>query len=220
MMAEDDAGAVVPRPVGLNDLAEQVRAARGRGDRDAACEAFEGIVGLLQRRAARIAYWYLRDAADVDDAVQDAFLKAFERIDGYRPGQPFEAWFLRIVVNGCLDRLKARTRRGRWLLSWDLTAAPAKENVDAGPGPEARLLAREQQQELSDAIGRLPERQRAVLVLSQLEGLSSPEIGELTGLSEATVRVHLFRALRRLRGVLNDAAGAWQRDELRQRARR
>jgi RNA polymerase sigma-70 factor (ECF subfamily) len=197
-----------------------VRSAQGRGDRAAACDAFEGLVGRLQRRALRVAYWYLRDAAEVDDAVQDAFLKAFERIESYRPGQPFEAWFLRVLVNGCLDRLKARTRRGRWLLPQDAAEAPGREGLAPGPSPEAGLLASERSQALSEAIGRLPARQRAVLVLSQLEGLSGPEIGALTGLSESTVRVHLFRALRRLRGLLAETAGAWRRGEAEGRARR
>jgi RNA polymerase sigma-70 factor (ECF subfamily) len=220
MMADDRSGgpAIAPEPLDL--LADRVRSALARGDRASACDAFEPIVGRLQRRAARIAYWYLRDAADADDAVQDAFLKTFERIDSYRPEQPFDAWFLRVVVNGCLDRLKARARRGRWLLPWDSSGAAGRGSSDAGPSPEARLLASEQERELREAIGRLPERQRAVLVLSQLEGLSGPEIGELTGLSESTVRVHLFRALRRLRGVLEETTGALPRDGVQGRVRR
>lgn len=202
----------------LEQSAGQVRGALALGDRAAACDAFEAIVGRLQRRAMRVAYWYLRDPADADDAVQDAFLKAFERIESYRPGQPFEPWFLRIVVNGCLDRLKARSRRGRWMLPADEGAAAG--SADAGPTPEAWLLATERRQELSEAIARLPTRQRSVLVLSQLEGLSGAEIGELTGLSESTVRVHLFRALRRLRELLQETAVAWGRDGAEGRARR
>jgi RNA polymerase sigma-70 factor, ECF subfamily len=162
----------------------------------------------------------MRDAADADDAVQDAFLKAFERIASYHAGQSFETWFLRVLVNGCLDRLKARARRGRWLLPPG-TVEPEHFQAPAPmPDPEARLLSSERRRELAEAIGRLPARQRTVLVLSQLEGLSGPEIGALTGLSESTVRVHLFRALRRIRGVLEEAAEAWRHEPAEGRARR
>jgi RNA polymerase sigma-70 factor (ECF subfamily) len=193
----------------LDHLAGRVQDAMARGDRASACDAFETIVGRLQRRAVRVAFWYMRDAADAEDAVQDAFLKAFERIESYHVGQPFETWFLRVLVNGCLDRLKARTRRGRWLLP---SGAMEPEHFQAPaslPDPEATLLSSEQRRELAEAISQLPARQRTVLVLSKLEGLSGPEIGALTGLSESTVRVHLFRALRRIRGVLEEAAGTW-----------
>jgi RNA polymerase sigma-70 factor (ECF subfamily) len=220
MAVHDGNGPTAIGPPPLDQLADQVRTALARGDRAAACDAFEAIVDRLQRRAMRVAYWYLRDAADADDAVQDAFLKAFERIESYRPGQPFDPWFLRVVVNGCLDRLKASARRGRWMLPAEGGEALAGGGADAGPTPEGRLLAAERRRELSEAIGRLPTRQRAVLVLSQLEGLSGAEIGQLTGLSESTVRVHLFRALRRLRGALQETAGAWGRDGAEGRGRR
>ena len=67
-----------------------------------------------QRRALRIAYQYLRDAAEADEAVQDAFVKVFGHIASYREAWPFEVWFTRILINGCLDRRKARARRERW----------------------------------------------------------------------------------------------------------
>lgn len=220
-MADHDApGTDATGPESLDHLAERVRSALSRDDRAAACDDFERVVTRLQRRATRVAYWYLRDAADTDDAVQDAFMKAFERIESYRPGQPFETWFLRVLVNGCLDRLKARSRRGRWMIEADGDEPVTVSAADAGPSPEARLLASERQRELGEAIGRLPERQRTVLVLSQLEGLSGPEIGALTGLSESTVRVHLFRALRKLRGLLEEAAAALSGDESEGRATR
>ena len=68
-----------------------------------------------QRRAARIAYHYLRDSAEADEAVQDAFVKAYQHLASFREELPFDVWFTRILINGCLDRIKARTRRERWL---------------------------------------------------------------------------------------------------------
>ncbi|MXW35167.1 MAG: sigma-70 family RNA polymerase sigma factor, partial [Chloroflexi bacterium] len=97
-----------------SQIAEAVCALLIRGDRLAAGERFAEIVERHQRRATRIAYYYLRDPAEVDEAVQDAFLKAFVNIRSFRERLYFELWFTRILVNGCLDRLKSRARRNRW----------------------------------------------------------------------------------------------------------
>ena len=97
-----------------------------RGELSAAREAFDYIVAAHQRRASRIALMYLRDAAEADEAVQDAFVKAFTRLETYRDEHPFEVWFTRILVNACVDRQRARQRRGRgrWSLD-DLPIEPA-----------------------------------------------------------------------------------------------
>jgi RNA polymerase sigma-70 factor (ECF subfamily) len=200
-------------------LAARAREALAAGDRIAACEAFDAVVAKLQRRALRVAFWYLRDPVEAEDAVQDAFLRTFEHLDRYRPDLPFDAWFLRVLVNGCLDRLKARSRRQRRVVPEEpgvLALAPA----DPRGSPEAGAIARQRRRALLEAIERLPQRQREVVVLGQLEGMSSAEIGEVAGLSESTVRVHLFRALRKLRGILTEPAAAGDGEPAERRARR
>src|SRR4026208_2446587 len=97
-------------------LAVEIRGLVGRGHAHEARERFSGLVAAHQRRALRIAYQYLRDSADADEAVQDAFVKVFAHIDSYRETWPFEVWFTRILINGCLDRRKARRRRDRWFV--------------------------------------------------------------------------------------------------------
>ena len=89
-------------------LAVEIRQLVASGGLEAAREQFAGLVAAHQRRALRIAYQYLRDSADADEAVQDAFVKAFGHIGSYREAWPFEVWFTRILINGCLDRRKAR----------------------------------------------------------------------------------------------------------------
>ena len=139
------------------------------GDREAAREKFSDLVATQQRRAVRIAYHYLRDAYDADEAVQDAFVKVFTHITTYREDLPFEVWFTRILVNACLDIGKARTRRLRWVM-------PAARAGDAGvpdpvaprPGPEARLMSSERAREIAAAIEQLPDRQRAVFTLCHI----------------------------------------------------
>jgi RNA polymerase sigma-70 factor (ECF subfamily) len=169
-------------------------------------ERFADIVSLAQRRASRIAYHFLRDGAEADEAVQDAFLKVFSHISTFREDLPFEVWFTRILINGCLDRQKARRRRARWIV-----AAPESEHddryglesmADDGPTPEDLLLRREQRRHLAAAVGSLRGRQRTVFLLCHFDGRSPREVGALTGLNESTVRVHLFRAVRKLRTIL------------------
>src|SRR5258705_12252581 len=109
-------------------IAIEIRDQVARGDLVEARQRFADLVTIHQRRALRIAYQYLRDAADADEAVQDAFLKVFSHIASYREAWPFEVWFTRILINGCLDRRKARARRLRWFASAD----------EARPGDEAR----------------------------------------------------------------------------------
>lgn len=184
-------------------LAGEIKALVVSGARDAARERFAELVALQQRRAVRIAYQYLRDVHDTDEAVQDAFVKVFTHITSYREELPFEVWFTRILVNGCLDLRKARARRMRWTLPM----APAgeitpNEPVTPQPGPEARLLASERGQQIAAAVEKLPERQRTVFTLCQIAEQSTNEVSQALGLSEATVRVHLFRAIRKLRRLL------------------
>src|SRR3954470_5120376 len=99
--------------------ASAVKAMQAAGQLEEARERYAELVARHQRRAVRIAYHYLRDAAEADEAVQDAFVKVFTHIGSYRETWPFEVWFTRILINGCLDRRKARARRDRWFVAND-----------------------------------------------------------------------------------------------------
>ncbi len=174
------------------------------GNMDEARERFGDLVTRHQRRAARIAYQYLRDPGEADEAVQDAFVKVFTHIGSYREAWPFEVWFTKILVNGCLDRRKARIRRDRWFVGGEISSADEARVSAAGPrvDPEQKLLARERRAKIAAAVDRLDGRQRTVFMLSQYGDCTPKEISAITGLNESTVRVHLFRAARKLRGLL------------------
>jgi RNA polymerase sigma-70 factor (ECF subfamily) len=215
--------------------ASAVKASQAHGQLEEARERYSELVARHQRRASRIAYHYLRDAAEADEAVQDAFVKAYQHLASFREELPFDVWFTRILINGCLDRIKSRTRRERWLLPMSgkaggRTAAPGEgtaaerdltERVPAGGlSPEQALLGRERRREIATALAKLPERQRSVFVLSHVEGRTSREVSALTGLNESTVRVHLFRAIRKLRTLLaNDQTAATAPGELKGKRR-
>lgn len=189
------------------DLAATVKDHLAAGEVAAARELYGALVRRHQRKATRIALYYLRDGAEADEAVQDAFVKAYTHLPDFEYGRSFEVWFTRILVNSCLDRVKARGRRARWMVAADDLGEASPLDRVAVPRdatPEALALRRERGERLMDAIGRLPERQRTVVLLSQIEGASTKEVSDVTGLRETTIRVHLFRALRRLRALLAD----------------
>ncbi len=188
--------------------AAAVKALQAEGRLPEARERYAELVRRHQRRALRIAFHYMRDAAEADEAVQDAFVKAYSHLASFREELPFEVWFTRILINGCLDRIKARTRRARWFAP--MPDGPggqqdfAERTAGKDPSPEDRLLARERRVMLTRALAKLPERQRSVFMLSHYEGCTSREVSAMTGLNESTVRVHLFRAIRKLRVLLAD----------------
>ena len=185
-------------------LAIEIRGLVESGRDDDARDRFGELVAMHQHRASRIAYQYLRDAADADEAVQDAFVKVFTHIGSYREAWPFEVWFTRILINGCLDRRKARSRRDRWTVGAEISSADeARVSAAGAPNdPEQRLLARERRARMAAAIDRLDGRQRLVFMLCHYGDCTPREVSAMTGLNESTVRVHLFRAARKLRGLL------------------
>jgi RNA polymerase sigma-70 factor (ECF subfamily) len=194
-------------------VAIAVKAFQAAGQTDQARDAYAELVERHQRRAVRIAFHYLRDAADGDEAVQDAFVKAYTHMATFREELPFEVWFTGILINGCLDRLKARRRRERWIArpmidSDGVERDPAEHLPSRGPSPEDQVLLDERRRRLKVALTELPERQRLVFVLSHFEGRTSREVSSMTGLNESTVRVHLFRAIRRLRSLLSSSTVA------------
>lgn len=193
----------VVAPTADSALALRIRELVERGDVDTAREEFGALVTANQRRASRIALQYLRDPAEADEAVQDAFVKVFSHIGSYREAWPFEVWFTRILINGCLDRRKARARRERWFAPAE--EASARDELRAASGnldPESRLLARERRAKVVAAVDRLDGRQRTVFMLCHYGDCTPKEVAAITGLNESTVRVHLFRAARKLRGLL------------------
>lgn|SRR5262249_26247889 len=183
-------------------VAAEIKALVLAGRRDAARDLFADLVVGQQRRAIRLAYQYLRDAHDADEAVQDAFVKVFTHITTYREDMPFEVWFTRILVNGCLDLRKARARRLRWVLPIEASNDAAAEAPEGGRSVEDTLVTRARVREITAAVDQLPERQRSVFMLCHFGDHTTSQVSQILGLSEATVRVHLFRAVHKLRRLL------------------
>jgi RNA polymerase sigma-70 factor (ECF subfamily) len=199
------APAEVVRPAAAEPVsASAIRAMVTRGDLAAAREAFDQLVLKHQRRASRIALMYLRDVAEADEAVQDAFIRAFTRLETYRDEHPFEVWFTRILVNACVDRQRARQRRMRRVVAMeDMPVEPAASRSFS---PERRATGRAWRDAVNAAVEHLPARQREVFVLCHLGDHTPRDVSMMTGMRESTVRVHLFRAVHKLRAALE----AWR----------
>src|SRR5919197_6123569 len=206
-MAGAQTAALPPREAD-SAAASAVKAMQAEGRHAEARERYTELVVRHQRRAARLAFHYLRDSAEADEAVQDAFVKAYSHLSTFREELPFEVWFTRILINGCLDRIKARTRRERWIVAMPESGSSDRDFTERtpghGPSPEDQVLARERRKKLAVALSKLPDRQRSVFMLSHYEGCTSREVSAITGLNESTVRVHLFRAIRKLRALLTE----------------
>lgn len=165
--------------------------------------AFDVLVARHQGRAYRLAWSLLRDAEDARDCSQEAFLRLYRTAATFRGNAKFSTWFYRILVNVCLDH----RRRGRWwrqlVRGTDGDAGEALER-HAAPGVDAaEALGHAQLMACVWAeVARLSPQQRAALVLSVQEDLPTSEIAVILTCSEATVRVHLHRAVRALRGIV------------------
>ena len=161
-------------------------------------DAYETLVREHQLIAFRTAYVITGSAADAEEAVQDAFVKAYRARGRFREGSPFRPWLLTIVANEARNRRRAMTRRARF----ELHLAEERPSADAAPSPEAALLVREQRAELLGAIDGLGEEQRQAVACRYLLGLSERETATVLGCRPGTVKSRLSRALARLEEAL------------------
>lgn len=153
--------------------------------------AFGKLVERHQRRAYAVARGIVLNHEDAEDAVQEAFLHAYRALDRFRPDQAFGAWLHRIVANAALDLTRRRKVREAEELP-ETVASPFRDPAEA-----ADLRHR-----LGAALGELPPRQRAVIVLHDVEGFKHAEIGKMLSIPEGTARSDLHYARARLRDAL------------------
>jgi RNA polymerase sigma factor (sigma-70 family) len=166
-------------------------------------------VRRYQDVAVRTAYLVCPEA-DADDAVQEAFLKAFAALSRFRDGAPLRPWLLRIVANEARNRRRAAGRRQG--LALRAAAASGDEPFGATvPGPEGAVMAAETRAELLAAISSLRDDDREILGARFLLDLSEAETAETLGVPKGTVKSRTSRALGRLREALVAAGGGSDR---------
>jgi RNA polymerase sigma-70 factor (ECF subfamily) len=181
---------------GDSDERALLDAARG-GD----LSAYERLARREQALAFRAAWLITRDAAEAEDAVQDAFLKAYAALGSFRAGAPFRPWLLRIVTHEALNRRRAAGRRANLAERLGALSASAIE-----PSPEDAVLAHEQRAFVTEQLDSLSEPERLVLSYRYLLDLSVAEIAVALDCPESTVRTRCSRALAHLRAQLQRAS--------------
>jgi RNA polymerase sigma factor (sigma-70 family) len=170
-----------------------------RGD----VEAFNQLVRLYESRVYNLCYRMLGDSDAAADVAQDTFISAYRNLHRFRGGV-FRSWLLRIATNACYDALRARKRRP----SVSLDAAQEADDgqgfdiPDPSESPDDAALRRELAAAIQRGIDQLPDDQRVVVILSDVQGLAYEEIAEVTNTNLGTVKSRLSRARARLRDIL------------------
>src|ERR671937_1345498 len=184
------------RPLEETELVQRAK----RGD----VGAYEELVRMHQDLAARTAYVITGQAADAQDAVQEAFVKAYRSLGRFREDAPFRPWLLRIVANEAISRRRAARRQANLAVR----AAEGRPPDDAVPSPEGAALEQERHREVVAAVSRLRPEERLVIAYRYWFELSEAEMAEALACPRGTVKSRLSRALGRLREAY---AGALRR---------
>jgi RNA polymerase sigma-70 factor (ECF subfamily) len=147
----------------------------------------------------RLCYRYVNNHEDAHDAAQEAFLRAYRAIGSFRGDSAFSTWLYRIAVNTCLNFRAARK--------------PAADELpdalaDPRPGAQAKVERDERSQRVREAVSRLPEKQRATVILKVYHDLTHEEVAGILGSTVGTVKANLFHALGNLRKTLGGKAGS------------
>lgn len=182
-----DAAAVAEAQAASREEERQFVLAAQEGD----TAAFAQLVRRHQQRAYAVARAVLLSHEDAEDAVQEGFLHAHRALSRFRPDQPFGAWLHRIISNAALDLARRRKVRDTDELV-DTHASPFRDPAEAD----------ELHDRLRSALTQLPDRQRSVLVLHDVEGYKHAEIGAMLGIPEGTARSDLHHARAAMRSIL------------------
>ena len=182
------------RPLAEDDLVAQAKLGDTR--------AYGALIQEHQTIAFRTAYLITASAADAEDAVQEAAVKAYRALGRFRAGKPFRPWFLAIVANEARNRRRSAGRRERLALR----AAEDPLSGGAVPSPEAAILEAEQRAELLAAVEGLREEDRLAIACRYFLGLSEEETAAALDWRRGTVKSRTARALDRLRAHLEAGA--------------
>jgi RNA polymerase sigma-70 factor (ECF subfamily) len=166
-------------------------------------ESFAVIVSRYNQRLYRVGMGILDDDLEVEDAMQTAYIRAYENLSKFSFKSSFSTWLTRILINECLLRLKKRKK------TVTLDSEHMENSMNASGRaeyrmPDARILQSELRILLENAISSLPEKYRVVFVMREMEKMNVSETGECLAISEENVKVRLNRAKAMLRNSLAD----------------
>lgn len=164
-----------------------------RGDK----QAFDLLVSKYQRKLGRLISRFIRDPAEAEDVTQDAFLKAYRALPGFRGESAFYTWLYRIGINTAKNYLLANKRRAPTSTQFDTEDAESFEEaalLHEVSTPENELMSKQVVDVVQSSLQQLPEDLRSALTLREIEGLSYEEIASVMNCPIGTVRSRIFRA--------------------------
>jgi RNA polymerase sigma-70 factor (ECF subfamily) len=165
--------------------------------------AFEPLVEKYRQRVYRLAYNVLRNQEDAWDVAQESFIKAYKALPSFRGQSAFYTWLFRIVMNVAHDKARQRGAAGRAFGTERVTEEEWERTMpDPGEEPDTAAARAEQRARITRALEALPEHHRAIIMLSDLEGLSYREIADVLNIPMGTVMSRLHNARKRLRTAL------------------
>jgi RNA polymerase sigma-70 factor, ECF subfamily len=184
--------------MGLPRLQQQVSSPEDEAQWILRCQAgdsaaFRSLVERYERRAFWIAYHMLGHVEDAQDVVQEAFIRVFRALPRFRLGKRFYTWFYRIVLHLAIDTLRKRREAGGRVVE---VAETLEEDA---PDPSETFLRDESAARVQEVLEKLPPKERAILVLRDIEGFSAKEIADIIQSNHATVRWWLFLARKEFR---------------------
>jgi len=179
--------------MGDREIDQQLVERAQRGDK----RAFDLLVIKYQRKLARLLSQFIRDSAEVEDVMQETFIKAYRSLPSFRGESAFYTWLYRIGINAAKNYLAAQGRRASTTNEFDIEDA---ENFEEGSQlrelntPESELMSRQIAQTIHQTLQELPKELRTAITLREIEGLSYEEIANIMSCPTGTVRSRIFRA--------------------------
>lgn len=164
---------------------------------------FEKLVTAYEKNVYNLALRMVGDPDDAADITQETFIKAYRALGSFRGDSKFSSWLYRIASNVCLDFLRSRSRRAQVPLSFENEDAEGEiELPDMSQNPEKVLMKKLSMEAVRRGMEKLPPKQRQILVLRELCGLSYAELAQTLSVEEGTVKSRIFRARKRLCAIL------------------
>jgi len=193
-----------PQPVDFAHEEDEALVARAqRGE----VKAFDELVNRYKQRLYAAAYHMTGNHEDANDLVQDAFIKAYRSLHSFKGQSSFYTWIYRITVNRTINFLKRNKQRDHASLN-DMDASvetdPDYVELMSHVTPRREVGLNELQEKLNEAIQKLSEEHRAVVIMHDVQGMTHADIAKVMGCSEGTVRSRLFYARQQLQGLLSD----------------
>ena len=182
--------------IGMTTISDADLASQARWGKT---EAFGELVNRYQVSVYNVCLRLLGDPASAEDITQDAFIRAYQRLDTYQPERPFGPWIRRVAANLCINSLKSR-QWGTTVLDEETGVFPSAEEEN----PERIVQRNETQRDIAHALQMLRPMQRVVIELSHFHGLRYNEIAEELDIPLSDVKSHLFRGRKHLSEILQN----------------